>query len=167
MLYEVITALRVRLTFCRAFSILFIASPVRLDGLLGELAILHGVAHPPPFDLPLLRSPLGIRAARRREGGDLARITSYNVCYTKLLRLPVVFAELALRGAAEQAEADASFRGERERHVSQIEAGLIKRYLRESGGNVSAAARLAGVPRRTFYRMLSRHGLSGAEFQKG
>ena len=85
----------------------------------------------------------------------------------RLENLPVVFAELALQGSADEAGADTSFRGERERHVSQVEAGLIKRYLRETGGNVSAAARMAGVPRRTFYRMLSRHGLSGADFQKG
>ena len=58
---------------------------------------------------------LEVRQRQLIQADKMTRITSYNVCYTKLLR----------------------------------------------------AARLAGVPRRTFYRMLSRHGLSGAEFQKG
>jgi hypothetical protein len=39
------------------------------------------------------------------------------------------------------------------------------RYLRETNGNVSAAARLAGIPRRTFYRMLERNCLNGSDFK--
>jgi DNA-binding NtrC family response regulator/iron only hydrogenase large subunit-like protein len=93
-----------------------------------------------------------------------AVLTRDNVIH--LENLPVVFAELALRGAGAEAD-EATFRGQRQRHLSQVEAGLIRRYLEEAGGNVSAAARLAGVPRRTFYRLLGRHGLKGTEFRKG
>ncbi|HZV82680.1 MAG TPA: helix-turn-helix domain-containing protein, partial [Geobacteraceae bacterium] len=41
------------------------------------------------------------------------------------------------------------------------EKELIKRYLAEAGGNVSRAAKLANIPRRTFYRILEKHGLKG------
>lgn len=52
-----------------------------------------------------------------------------------------------------------SFKAERETHVGRLERNLILRYLEESGGNVSKAARLADVPRRTFYRMLEKNGI--------
>ncbi len=83
----------------------------------------------------------------------------------RLENLPVIFAELALHGPVSEDGSENTFRGERERHVSQVEAGLIKRYLRETRGNVSAAARLARIPRRTFYRLLTRYGISGSDFQ--
>jgi len=53
-----------------------------------------------------------------------------------------------------------SFKAERETHLGRLERNLILRYLEESGGNVSKAARLAEVPRRTFYRLLERYGIS-------
>ena len=52
-----------------------------------------------------------------------------------------------------------SFKAEREAHVGKLERNLILRYLEETGGNVSKAARLADVPRRTFYRLLERYGI--------
>ncbi|BCA79212.1 sigma 54-interacting transcriptional regulator [Desulfuromonas sp. AOP6] len=85
----------------------------------------------------------------------------------RLENLPVVFAELALKTPATGGEeADVSFRSQRDKHLSHMEKGLIKRYLQEAGGNVSAAARTAGIPRRTFYRLLDRHGLKGSDFQQ-
>ena len=42
---------------------------------------------------------------------------------------------------------------------------LIGHYLHEAGGNVSAAARLANIPRRTFYRMLERHKIDGQSYR--
>jgi DNA-binding NtrC family response regulator/iron only hydrogenase large subunit-like protein len=93
-----------------------------------------------------------------------AVLTQDNVI--RLENLPVIFADLALHGPATDDGNEITFRGEREKHVSQVEAGLIKRYLRETGGNVSAAARLARIPRRTFYRLLSRYDISGGDFQK-
>lgn len=53
-----------------------------------------------------------------------------------------------------------SFKAERERHVGRTEKNLIARYLEETGGNVARAARLANIPRRTFYRLLEKHGIS-------
>ncbi|BCR04405.1 sigma-54-dependent Fis family transcriptional regulator [Desulfuromonas versatilis] len=82
----------------------------------------------------------------------------------RLENLPVVFAELALndKGAALN---QSDFRGQREKHLGHIEKGLLKRYLEQTGGNVSEAARKAQIPRRTFYRLLDRHGLKGGDFK--
>ncbi|MBE0595694.1 MAG: sigma 54-interacting transcriptional regulator, partial [Desulfuromonadales bacterium] len=81
----------------------------------------------------------------------------------RLENLPVVFAELSLHAGG--APAEGSFRGQREKHVNQVEKSLLKRYLQEADGNVSTAARRAGIPRRTFYRLLSRCGLQGKDFK--
>lgn len=78
----------------------------------------------------------------------------------RLENLPSVFGELhsefagALPGVRRT-----SFKAEREVHVGKLERNLILRYLEESNGNVSKAARLADVPRRTFYRLLERYGI--------
>ena len=87
----------------------------------------------------------------------------------RLENLPVVFAEFSLRNdPGDPGTSVSTFRNQRDKHLGQIEKGLIKRYLQETGGNVSAAARKANIPRRTFYRLLTRHGLKGADFsQKG
>jgi len=53
----------------------------------------------------------------------------------------------------------ASFKAERELHVSRTEKNIIRRYLEETGGNVAKAARQANIPRRTFYRLLEKHGI--------
>ena len=81
----------------------------------------------------------------------------------RLENLPVIFAEMALQSSDEQTPA--SLRSQRQKHVNQVEKNLLTRYLRDTNGNVSAAAREAGIPRRTFYRMLNRNGLNGAEFK--
>ncbi len=83
----------------------------------------------------------------------------------RLENLPVIFGELLLGASAGKPEVEGSFRGQREKHLTHIEKGLLKRFLQESEGNVSEAARRANIPRRTFYRILNRHGLSGKDFQ--
>jgi transcriptional regulator with PAS, ATPase and Fis domain/iron only hydrogenase large subunit-like protein len=52
-----------------------------------------------------------------------------------------------------------SFKAERELQVVRTEKNIIARYLEESGGNVAKAARLANIPRRTFYRLLEKHDI--------
>jgi len=85
----------------------------------------------------------------------------------RLENLPVIFSELAI-AAEDQSILDqkGAFQGQRERHLNQIEMSLLKRYLQESNGNVSEAARKAQIPRRTFYRLLTRHGLQGMQFRQ-
>ncbi len=81
----------------------------------------------------------------------------------RLENLPVVFGDLVLQPA--EAAHQESLRSQRQKHVNQVEKNLLSRYLLETQGNVSAAARLAGIPRRTFYRMLNRNGISGAIYK--
>jgi len=80
-----------------------------------------------------------------------------------LENLPVIFADLAMQTPDDTAPG--SFRGLRQKHLTQVEKNLLVRYLRETGGNVTAAARRAGIPRRTFYRLLERYQLQGNAFK--
>ena len=52
-----------------------------------------------------------------------------------------------------------SFKAERELQVVRTEKNIIVRYLEECNGNVAKAARQANLPRRTFYRLLEKHGI--------
>lgn len=79
----------------------------------------------------------------------------------KLGNLPLVFAENYAEGASDPPDLR-SFKNEREPHVLRVEKKLIQRYLADAGGNVSRAAQLANIPRRTFYRLLDKHGLKGS-----
>ncbi len=58
---------------------------------------------------------------------------------------------------------DVSLRGEyhaaRERVISQFEQRYLSRVVREAGGNISDAARAAGVDRTTLYRLMQKHGI--------
>ncbi|MDQ7053346.1 MAG: sigma 54-interacting transcriptional regulator [candidate division KSB1 bacterium] len=51
------------------------------------------------------------------------------------------------------------------RMISQIERDALVRYLQQCHGNVSRAARAARVSRRTFYRLMEKHGINVAEFK--
>jgi transcriptional regulator with PAS, ATPase and Fis domain len=84
----------------------------------------------------------------------------------RLENLPVIFAELALQESGGNAGTGGNdFQSQRDKHLSHVEKSLLKRFLKESGGNVSEAARQAKVPRRTFYRLLTRYGIKGGDFQ--
>ncbi len=76
----------------------------------------------------------------------------------KLGNLPLVFAE-NYADAATEVQDLRSFKHEREPHVLRVEKKLIQRYLADACGNVSLAAKMANIPRRTFYRLLDKHGL--------
>ncbi|GFO67271.1 sigma-54-dependent Fis family transcriptional regulator [Geomonas limicola] len=78
----------------------------------------------------------------------------------KLGNLPLSFAESYAEDGEEPIDLR-SFKKEREPHVLRVEKKLIQRYLADAGGNVSKAAQLANIPRRTFYRLLDKHGLKG------
>jgi DNA-binding NtrC family response regulator/iron only hydrogenase large subunit-like protein len=80
----------------------------------------------------------------------------------RLEQLPVIFAERYAEGTTlDPGTESASLRLELERQVSRTEKGLLLRYLAESSGNVSRAAELANIPRRTFYRLLAKYGVTG------
>lgn len=50
--------------------------------------------------------------------------------------------------------------------IDRFEFEIVSRYLDESGGNVSQAAFAAGVPRRTFQRLMAKHHISGDIFKE-
>lgn len=49
--------------------------------------------------------------------------------------------------------------------VDQFEARALSRYLIEAKGNISRAAMLAHMPRRTFHRLIAKHKLSARQFR--
>lgn len=79
----------------------------------------------------------------------------------RLENLPSIFKEIYdERAGLLPATRKMSFKAERESHVGHLERNLIVRYLEEANGNVSKAARLADIPRRTFYRLLEKHEIA-------
>ncbi len=78
-----------------------------------------------------------------------------------LEQLPVIFAEkLRLKNGLEVLQQVSGLRKQRDQQVKTVEKDLLIHYLQETDGNVSAAARLADIPRRTFYRMLQRQNIN-------
>ena len=78
----------------------------------------------------------------------------------RLENLPTIFADTFERSQdSDVSRRRVSFKAERELHVSRTEKNIIARYLEETGGNVAKAARLANIPRRTFYRLLTKYGI--------
>lgn len=57
--------------------------------------------------------------------------------------------------------------GRYEREMAAAEREILLRLLRESGYVVPTAARLAGVPERTFYRRLTRCGIDAQALRNG
>jgi DNA-binding NtrC family response regulator len=58
-----------------------------------------------------------------------------------------------------------SFFARREEHLAQFEHSYLQSLLRRCGGDASRAAREAGLPRGTLYRLLKKHALNPAEFR--
>jgi transcriptional regulator with PAS, ATPase and Fis domain/iron only hydrogenase large subunit-like protein len=78
----------------------------------------------------------------------------------KLENLPAIFAAFSAEIPVNQYP-QSSFKAECVPHVMKIEKALLEKYLHETNGNVTRAAKLANIPRRTFYRILDRHDLKG------
>jgi two-component system response regulator GlrR len=84
---------------------------------------------------------------------------------------PAIEIELALLGApADEAgapgapEAPFDFNRAKARAIAQFEREFLARALSETGGNVSLAARRCGKERRSFGRLLKKHGIDKSEF---
>ncbi|HEX6133062.1 MAG TPA: sigma-54 dependent transcriptional regulator [Longimicrobiales bacterium] len=54
---------------------------------------------------------------------------------------------------------DESYHGVREKVLMQFELGYLTWLVARAGGNMSKAARIAGVDRTTLYRLMEKHGL--------
>ncbi|MGC8736819.1 MAG: helix-turn-helix domain-containing protein [Dissulfurimicrobium sp.] len=48
----------------------------------------------------------------------------------------------------------------RDRFLADYERQEILHYLKKAEGNVSQASRLSGIPRRTLYRLIKKHGIT-------
>jgi DNA-binding NtrC family response regulator len=59
----------------------------------------------------------------------------------------------------ELAGADASYYDVRDRLLARFDRQFLTRVIAHAGGNLSKAARRAGIDRTTFYRLMERHGL--------
>ncbi|NCY02364.1 MAG: sigma-54-dependent Fis family transcriptional regulator, partial [Planctomycetia bacterium] len=68
--------------------------------------------------------------------------------------------------AAGRANAAVGFFPQRAEHVARFERQYLHDLLARHGGDVSAAARDARLPRGTLYRLMKTHALDGAAFRK-
>ncbi|HEX9394960.1 MAG TPA: sigma-54 dependent transcriptional regulator [Gemmatimonadales bacterium] len=76
--------------------------------------------------------------------------------------LPFVSLPSALPDASLQAELNSDEGGyypARDRLLAKFDRAFLTRIILRAGGNLSKAARLAGIDRTTFYRLMERHGL--------
>ena len=55
--------------------------------------------------------------------------------------------------------ADGSYYDARDKLLAKFDKQFLQRVIARAGGNLSKAARLAGIDRTTFYRLMERHGL--------
>jgi len=83
-----------------------------------------------------------------------------------LEQLPVIFSNMIKADTPVTEQNDpVGLRNQRDRQIDHLEEDLLRKYLTEANGNVSAAARLAEMPRRTFYRMLNRHSITAQQYR--
>ena len=57
------------------------------------------------------------------------------------------------------------FQEAKERAVARFEQDAITRFLGEARGNVSAAAKRAGITRRNLHRLIVKYGLNTRKFR--
>jgi len=74
-------------------------------------------------------------------------------------------ADIPLR-SEERSEPSTPFAGgPKSEAMAEFERHYLTRLLREHAGNVSQAARASGNDRRTFQRLLRKHGIERADFE--
>jgi len=62
---------------------------------------------------------------------------------------------------------EGSFLEAKERMISLFERDAVIRFLTEARGNISAAAKKAGITRRNFHRLLLKHAIKGSKYHDG
>ena len=65
--------------------------------------------------------------------------------------------DLPVRADALAADGDRPFKEARERWLHLLEASYLRRVLDRHDGNISAAAKAAGIDRKTFHRLINKH----------
>jgi transcriptional regulator with PAS, ATPase and Fis domain/iron only hydrogenase large subunit-like protein len=82
-----------------------------------------------------------------------------------LEQLPVVLAQLIKNCEESTFTAGSTLKSQRKQQIGKIESDILVRFLKQTQGNVSAAAHMAEIPRRTFYRMMERSGINSQDFK--
>jgi DNA-binding NtrC family response regulator len=85
--------------------------------------------------------------------------------FIRMEHLPHTFFENYNEGNSDNSVFQASFQATRERQLGLVEKELIQQYLNEVHGHVSKAAKLADIPRRTFYRLMEKYEIKGREIK--
>ena len=67
-------------------------------------------------------------------------------------------------GAPESSETSDSFKDAKQRMINAFEQAYAERMLRECRGNISVAARKAGLDRKSFFLLLRKHGIDPTAF---
>ena len=73
--------------------------------------------------------------------------------------------EIVMRASGPSSTGGVGFFKSRSDHMAAFEKDYLAKILRDSGGNVSRAARKADLPRGTLHRLLKKHGLSPDRFR--
>jgi DNA-binding NtrC family response regulator len=60
-----------------------------------------------------------------------------------------------------------SFAESKQNHIESFEMSFLEQLLQRHGGNVSKAARQAGISRRTIHRLIQKYNLDPEKFRHG
>ncbi len=88
----------------------------------------------------------------------------------RMEQLPMAISQLARDHTPDsplpQAQPANNLKQQRHAQVEKVERDIAIEFLQAAQGNVSAAAKLADIPRRTFYRMLQRNGINPNSYRR-
>ena len=70
-------------------------------------------------------------------------------------------------GLEDRGPRDLSYQGRRQRIIHDFETEYVQQQLTRSRGNVAEAARLSGLDRKGFWRVMKRVGISPEDFRRG
>lgn len=148
--------------------------------LLPDLRIRLGALHVriPPLrerraDIPMLFARLAAEAAQRfgqplpaLDAGTRAHLLAHD--WPGNLRELAHFAQRRVLGVAEAGQQppmpDAQSLADR---MARIEAGLLREALAAADGRIALVLERLGLPRKTFYDKLARHGIDPASYRRG
>jgi transcriptional regulator with PAS, ATPase and Fis domain len=96
---------------------------------------------------------------------ELENVIERAVILTSSLVIGAEHLPLHVRGEETPFEPHLGFMDARSQAVDRFEKLALESYLQETQGNVSRAALLASLPRRTFYRLMEKHHLALGDFR--